>query len=60
MTDRPEGLDWQSLVVTVNDRAAIYAERFPAMLDNALASADDPDAARAETLRPTTGGDVLR
>lgn len=55
MTD---GLDWQTLVVTVNGRAAIYAEQFPAMLDNAIASADAPDAVQV-TFTQEVAADLL-
>ncbi len=41
-------IDWQSLVVTVAGRSAIYDEAIPAVLDRAMASAPDPEAANVE------------
>lgn len=32
------GLDWQSLVIEVEDRSAIFTEQFPERLTNALAT----------------------
>ncbi len=59
MSASPEGLDWSSLLVELNDRRAIYAERFPVRLAAALAECSDPDrAARAFDQQAAT--DVLR
>ena len=59
MSSGPEGLDWQALVVELNDRRAIYAERFPADLDAALAACPDP-ARAAASFDQQAATDVLR
>lgn len=41
-------IDWQSLVVTVAGRSAIYDESIPAALERAMGAASDPEAAQAE------------
>ena len=59
MSASPEGLDWSSLLVELNDRRAIYAERFPVRLAAALTECSDPDrATRAFDQQAAT--DVLR
>jgi hypothetical protein len=55
----PEGLDWQSLLVELNDRQAIYAEQFPAHLDAVLAECPDPARASA-AFDQQAATDVLR
>lgn len=59
MSSRPEGLDWRSLLVGLNDRRAIYAERFPLRLDAAFDECPDPARAWA-AFDQEAATDVLR
>jgi len=45
VTVGPEGLDWWSLDTTVDGRAAIFDERFPGRLAEAIATANNPETA---------------